>query len=144
VGELLEANGLNGQSSNGMPLEAGDGHNGPPPQGTAGADVHFEQATGNGHVAASSGPPAGSIQGFVKASTMQSVQNPVFAVARDEPLSVSGAYMHAPSVGSMPGVCSWLLDPAELYALPRMPYPRMGYLPAPAGRMMPTPITAAA
>jgi len=144
VVELPQDNGLNGQSGNGMPLEAGDGHNGPPPQGAAGADAHFEQATGNGHVAASSGPPMGPVQGFAAASTAQSVQNPVYAVVREQPLSLSGAYTHAPSVGTMPGVWSRPPDPLELYALQRMPYSRVGYSPAPAGWMMPAPITAAA
>jgi len=51
-GEMPQDNGLNGQSSNGTPLDAGDGNNGPPPL-----------PTGNGHVAASSGPPMGSMQG---------------------------------------------------------------------------------
>jgi len=72
------------------------GHNGPPPQGAAGVDAHFEQATGNGHVAASSGPSTGSTQGYVEASAAQSVQDPVFMVARGQPLSVSGAYVRAP------------------------------------------------
>jgi len=64
-----------------------------------------------GHVAASSGPPTGSIQRFLEASTMQSVQNPVLTAALPvQPLSVSGAYAHAPSVGTMPAVRSQLLD----------------------------------
>jgi len=62
VGELPQDQGLDGQAGPGMPLEAGDGHDGPPPQGAAGVDAHHEQATGNGRVAASSGPPMGSIQ----------------------------------------------------------------------------------
>ena len=70
VGELPQDNGLDGQSDNGTPLEAGDGHDGPPPL-----------ATGNGHVAAASGPPTGSIQGFAEASTAQSVLDPVPAAA---------------------------------------------------------------
>jgi len=41
----------------------------------------------------------------------------------------------------MPGDRSRLPDPSELYVLPRMPYPRTGYLPA-VGRMLPAPITA--
>ena len=45
-------------------------------------------------------------------------------------------------LGTMPGDWSQLPDPSELYALPRMPYLRMGYLPAEAGRMLPAPITA--
>jgi len=73
---------------------------------------------------------------------MQSVQNPVPAVALPaQPLSVSGAYAHAPPIGTMPGVWSQLPDPSELYAFPWMPYPRIRYSPAPAGRMMPAPIT---
>jgi len=100
---------------------------------------------GNGHVAASSGPPTGSIQGFAEASTTQPVQNPVPAVALPaQPLSVSGTYAHASPIGTMPGVWSWLPHPSELYALPRMPYLRMGYSPVPAGRMMPVPITVTA
>jgi len=39
VGELPQDNGLNGQSGNGMLPEAGDWHNGPPPQGAAGVDA---------------------------------------------------------------------------------------------------------
>jgi len=144
VGELQE-NGLDGQSGNGMPLEAGDGHNGPPQEGAAGADAHFEQATGNGQVATSSGPPTGSTPGFVQASIMQSVGNPVSVAALPaQPLSVSGAYAHAPMAGAMPGVWSQLPDSSELYELPRMPYPHMGYSPAPAGRMMTASITAVA
>jgi len=73
VGELPQDHGLDGQASPGMPLEAGDGHDGPPPQGAAGVDAHHEQAMGNGHVAASSGPPTGPIQGFAEASTAQPV-----------------------------------------------------------------------
>jgi len=145
VGERPQDNGLDGQSGNGTPLEAGDGHDGPPPQGAAGADAHFKQATGNGHVTASSGPPTGSIQGFVEASTMESVQNPVPEVASPtQPLSVSGAYVHAPPIAMMPGVWNRLPYLSELYALPRMLYSRMGYSPASAGRMMPAPITATA
>jgi len=45
-------------------------------------------------------------------------------------------------LGMMPGVRSRLPDPSELYALPRMPYPRMGYSPAAVGQMMPAPIIA--
>jgi len=45
VGELHE-DGLDGQSADGMPPEAGDGRNGPPPEGAAGVDVHFEQVVG--------------------------------------------------------------------------------------------------
>jgi len=61
-----------------------------------------------------------------------------------QPLSVNGAYAYPPPISTMPGVWSQLPDPSELYVLPRMPYPHMGYLPAPAGRMMPAPITTAA
>ena len=50
VGELHE-DGLDGQSGDGIPPEAEDGCNGPPPEGAAGADAHFKQATGNGQVA---------------------------------------------------------------------------------------------
>jgi len=131
VGELPQDDGLGGQSSDGTPWEAEDGHDGLPPL-----------ATGNGHVAASSGPPTGSIQGLAEASAAWSVPNPVPAVARPaQPLSVSDAYAHAPPIGAMPGVRSQLPDPSELYALPRMPYSRVGYLPVPAGRMTPVPIT---
>jgi len=144
VGELLQDNGLNGQSGHGMPPEAGDGHNGPPPQGAAGVDAHYEQATWNSHVAASSGPSTGPMQGYAEASAAQSVQNPVYVVARSQPLSVSGTYMRVPLMGTVPGVWSQLPDPSEFYALTRMPYPRMGYSPAPAGRVMPAPMTAAA
>jgi len=98
-----------------MPQEAGDGHNGPPPEGAAGVDVLFEPATGNGQVADPSGPPAGSILGFVKASATLSIGSPVSAAALPmQPLSVSGAYMHAPLAGVMPGVWSRLPDPSEL------------------------------
>jgi len=55
-GELPQDQGLDGQAGPGMPLEAEDGHDGPPPQGTAGVDAHQGQATGNGHVAAASEP----------------------------------------------------------------------------------------
>jgi len=94
VGELPQDNGLNGRSGRGMPSEAGDGHNGPLPEGAAGVDAHFEQATGNSHVAAYSGPPMGSMQGFAEASAAQSVQNPVFVVARGQPSSVSMCVRH--------------------------------------------------
>jgi len=104
VGELPQDDGLDGQSDNGTPLEAGDGHDGLPPL-----------ATGNGHVAAASGPPTGSIQEFVEASTAQPVLDPVLAAALPaQPLSVSGAYVHAPPIGTMPGVRSRLPDPSEL------------------------------
>jgi len=130
VGELQE-NGLDGQSSDGMPPEAGDGRNGPPSEGAAGADANFEQATGNGQVADLPGPP------------VSSVGNPVSAAALPaQPLSVSGAYAHAPMAGMMPRVRSQLPDPSELYALPRMLYLRVGHSTAVAGRMLPAPITA--
>jgi len=81
----------------------------------------------------------------VETSATQSVGNPVSVAALPaQPLSVSGAYVHAPMAGVMPGVWSQLPDPSELYKLPRMPYPCMGYSPAPAGQMMPAPITAVA
>jgi len=112
---------LDGQSGDGTPSEPENGHDGLPPL-----------ATGNGHVAASSGPPTGAIQGFAEASAAQPVLDPVPAAALPaQPLSVSGAHVHASPVGTMPGVRSRLPDPSELYALPRMPYPRMGYSPAP-------------
>ena len=70
---------------------------------------------------------------------------PIQMVARPaQPLFVSGAYAHASPIGAMPGVRSRLPDPSELYALPRMPYPSVGYLPPPVGRMTPAPITATA
>jgi len=143
VGELHEDR-LDGQSGDGMPPEAGDGLNGSPPKGAAGVDAHFEQVAGNGQVADPCGPLTGSISGFVEASATQTVGNPVPAIALPaQPLSVSGAYAHAPVAGAMPGVWSRLPDPSELYALPRMPYPHMGYPPAPVGRISPAPITAA-
>jgi len=75
---------------------------------------------------------------------MQAVGNPVSAVALPvQPLSVSGAYVHAPMAGMVPGVQSRLPDPSELYALPRMPYSHVGHSSAVSGRMMPAPITAA-
>jgi len=76
VGELQE-NGLDGQSGDGMPPEAGDGRNGPPPESAAGADAHFEQAAGNGQVADLPGPPLSSMPGFMEAS----VGNPVSGCA---------------------------------------------------------------
>ena len=67
------------------------------PEGTAGAGAHFEQATRNGQVADPSGLPVGSMPGSVEASAMRPVGNPVPAVALPaQPLSVSGAYAHAP------------------------------------------------
>jgi len=144
VGELPQDNGLTGQSGHGTPPGAGDGHNGPPPQGAAGVDAHYEQATGNGHVAATSGLSMGSMQGYAEASTTQSVQDQVYVFARSQPFSVSGAYVRMPPVCTLPGVWRQLPDPSEFYELTRMPYPRMGYSPAPAGRMMPVPMTAAA
>jgi len=134
VGELPQNYGLNGQPGNGMPLEAGDGHDGPPPL-----------ATGNGHVAATSGPPTGSIPGVAEASTAPFVPNPVPPAALPvQPLSVSGVYAQVPPIGTMPGVWGWVPDPSEPYVLPQIPYPRMGYSPALAGRMIPVPITATA
>jgi len=139
VGELPQDDGSSRQSGNGTPLEAGDEHDGLPPL-----------ATGNGRVAATSGPPMGSMQELAETilCAAQFVQNPVPlipVVARPaQPLFVSGAYAHAPPIGAVPGARSRLPDPSELYALPRMPYSCVGYLPAPAGRMMPAPITVTA
>jgi len=80
----------------------------------------------------------------VEGSTAQIVQNVVpVAALPAHPLSVSGAYVHVPSAGVMPGVRSQLSDLSELYVVPRMPYPRVGHSTAAAGRMMPVPITAA-
>jgi len=56
VDELPQDHELDGQGGPRMPLEAGEGHDGPPPQGAAGVDAHQGQAMGNGHVAAASGP----------------------------------------------------------------------------------------
>ena len=76
----------------------------------------------------------------MEASATLSIGNPVPVVASPVRLPyVSGVY--APTVGVMPGDRSQLPDPSELYALPRMPYPCMGYLPA-VGQMLPAPITA--
>jgi len=126
VGEPLEY-GFDGQSGDGMPPEAEDRHNGPPPEDAAGVDAHSEQVAGNGQVADPSGLLAGSIPGFVEASTTQAVGNPIPAVVLPaQPLSVSGAYAHAPTAGTILGVRSRLPDPSELYVLPRMPYPHMG------------------
>jgi len=87
----------------------------------------------------------GSIQGIAEASAAVPVQNPVPPVAFPaQPLSVSGMYMPAPPLGALPGVWSQLPDPSEFYTLTRMPNPRMGYSPAPAGRMTPAPITVTA
>jgi len=134
VGELPQDNGLDGQSGDGMPLEAEDGHDGLP-----------LLDTGNSHVATTSGPPTGTMQGFAEASAAQPVLDPVpVAALPTQPLSVSGAYAHVPPIGTMTGVRSRLPDPSELYALPRMPYSRVGYLPVPAGRMTPAPITVTA
>ena len=80
VGELHEDR-LDGQSGDGTPPEAEDGHNRSPPEGAAGADAHFEQVAENGQVADPSGPLVGSMPGFVEASAMQTVGNPVPAVA---------------------------------------------------------------
>jgi len=139
VGELPQDDGSTKQNGNGTPLEAEGERDGLPPL-----------ATGNGRVAATSGPPMGSMQELADtilcaAQFVQDPVPPIPVVARPaQPLSVSGAYAHAPPIGAMPGVRSWLPDPSELYALPRMPYPSVGYLPAPAGRMTPAPITATA
>jgi len=57
-------------------------------------DAHFEHATGNGHVAASSGPSTGSMQGYAEASTAQSVQDAVYVVARSQPLYACAIYGH--------------------------------------------------
>ena len=95
VGEPQE-NRFDGESGDGMPQEAEDRHNEPTPEDAAGAEAHFEQVTGNGQVADPAGPLVGSVPGLVEASTMQTVGNPVTAVALPtQPLSVSGAYMHA-------------------------------------------------
>jgi len=145
VGELPQDQGLDGQASPGTPLEAEDRQDGPPPQDAAGVDAHQEQATGNGRVAATSGPHMGSIQGIAEASAALPVPNPVPSVAFPaQPLSVSGMYMPAPPLGALPGVWGQLPDPSEFYALTRMPNRRMGYSPAPAGRMTPAPITVTA
>jgi len=86
VGELPQEDGSSGQSGNGTPPEAEDEHDGLPPL-----------ATGNGRVAATSGPPMGSMQELADTilCAAQFVQNPVPpipAVARPaQPLSVSGA-----------------------------------------------------
>jgi len=136
---------LDGQAGPGTPLEAEDGQDGPSPQGAAGVDAHQGYAMGNGRVAATSGPPMGSIQGIAEASAALPVSNPVPPVAFSaQPLSVSGMYAPMPPLGTLPGVWTQLPDPSEPYALPWMPYPRMGYSPAPAGRMTPAPITATA
>jgi len=58
VDELPQDQGLAGQAGQGTPLEAESGQDGPPPQGAAGVDAHQWQATGNGRVAATSGPPS--------------------------------------------------------------------------------------
>jgi len=88
VGELPQDQGLDGRAGPGMPLEAEDGHDGPPPQGAAGVDAQQGQATGNGHVAATSGPPTGPMQGIAEASAAQPAQNPVPAVVLPaQPLS---------------------------------------------------------
>ena len=59
VDELPQDQGLDGQAGPGTPLEAGNGQDGPRPQGAAGVDAHQGQAMGNGCVAATSGPPMG-------------------------------------------------------------------------------------
>jgi len=141
VDELHEDGYNNGQSGDGMPPEAEDGRNEPHPEDAAGADVHYEQVAGNSQVADRSGHLAASILGLVEASATQTVGNPVPAVPLPaQLLYVSGA--HAPMVDATTGVWSWLPDPSELYALPRMPYPHMGHSTLAAGRMMPAPITA--
>jgi len=112
VGELPQDDGSGGQSGNGTPLEAEDEHDGLPPL-----------ATGNGRVAATSGPPMGSMQELADtilcaAQFIQDPVPPIPVVARlAQPLFVSGAYAHAPPIGAMPGVRSRLPDPSELYAL---------------------------
>ena len=68
VDELPQDQGLDGQAGPETPLEAGNQQDGPPPQGAAGVDAHQGQATGNGRVAATPGPPMGSIQGIAEAS----------------------------------------------------------------------------
>jgi len=134
VGELPQDNGSTGQSGGGTPLEAEDERDELPPL-----------ATGNGRVAATPGPPMGSMQELADTilCAAQFVQNPVPPIPVAH-LFVSGAYAHAPPIGVMPGVRSRLPDPSELYALPRMPYSSVGYLPAPAGRMTPALITVTA
>jgi len=145
VGELPQDQGLAGQAGPGTPLEAEGGQDGPPPQGTAGVDAHQGQATGNGRVAAISGPPMGSIQGIAEASAALPVLNPVPPVALPaQPLSVSGMYVTAPPLDALPGVWSQLPDASAFHTLTRMPYPHMAYPPAPAGRMTPAPITVTA
>ena len=116
-------------SVDGMPIEAEARHNEPPPEDTAGADMHFEQVTGNGQITDPSGPLVGSMPGSVEASATVSIGNLVpAAVLPVQLLYVSGA--HVSALGAMPGDRSHLPDPSELYTLPRMPYPRMGYSPA--------------
>jgi len=145
VEELPQDQGLDGQAGPGTPLEAGGGQDGPPPQGAAGVDAHQGQAMGNGRVAATSGPPMGSIQGIAEASAALPVSNPVPPVAFPaQPLPASGMYVTAPLLDALPGVWGQLPDPSEFHTLTRMPYPRMAYSPAPAGRMTPAPITATA
>ena len=108
-------------------------------------DAHQGQAMGNGRVAATSGPPMGSIQGVAEASAALPVLNPVPPVALSvQPPSVSSVYVTAPPLDALPGVWSQLPDPSAFYALTGMPYPRMTYPPAPAGRMTPAPITVTA
>ena len=104
-------------SGDGMQQEAEVRHNGPQPEDTAGADVHFEQVAENGQVAEPSGPLVGSIPGSVEASATVNIGNLVYVAAPPAQfLYVSGA--HAPTVGTMPGVRSQLLDTSELYVLP--------------------------
>ena len=92
VAELPQDDGSTGQNGNGTPLEAGDERDGLPPL-----------AMGNGHVAATSGPPIGSMQELADtilcaAQFVQDLVPPIPMVARPaQPLLVSGAYAHAPS-----------------------------------------------
>jgi len=145
VGELPQDQGLADQAGPGTPLEAEGWQDGPPPQGAAGVDAHQGQAMGNGRIAATSGPPMGSIQVIAEASAALPVPNPVPPVALPaQPLSVSGTYVTAPSLDALPGVWSQLPDPSAFYVLTSMPYPRMAHPPAPAGPMMPAPITVTA
>jgi len=144
VGELLEDQGLDGQAGPGMPLEAGDGHDGPPDR----ALLVWTRTRGRTWGTAMSPQLLDPLRAPYRESRKLApcpISNLVPPVALPaQPLSVSGAYAHAPPIGAMPGVWSRLPDPSELYVLPRMPYSCAGYLPAPAGRMMPAPITVTA
>jgi len=105
VDELPQDHGLDGQAGPGTPLEAGDGQDGPPPQGAGGVDAHQGQATGNGRVAAAPAPPMGSIQEVAEASAALPVQNPVPPAALPaQPSSVSGLYAPMPPLDALPGV----------------------------------------